>query len=108
MPRRIVHPDAAEGGRVLLEASDRHHLTRVLRLDRGAPLEVLDGRGAAFAAELVDPVRGEVEVRERLPPLRDVEPVTVVLAPLRSARVDWAVEKLSELGAERLLRGQAE
>jgi 16S rRNA (uracil1498-N3)-methyltransferase len=83
----------------------------VLRLRRGATVVVADGRGrwglAAFrgpgepaerALEAVGPVVAEA------PP----DPVlTVAFAPAKGDRTEWMVQKLTELGVDRLVALQA-
>ncbi|MFW5934127.1 MAG: 16S rRNA (uracil(1498)-N(3))-methyltransferase, partial [Actinomycetota bacterium] len=55
--RPYVHLDhplegARSGAHVPLDPTAHHHLSRVLRLAPGAPLEVADGRGATASAVL--------------------------------------------------------
>jgi 16S rRNA (uracil1498-N3)-methyltransferase len=83
-----------------LEPDDQHHLARVLRLRTGATITVADGHGAwrrcTFGDEL-EPI-GPVE--------HDPEPapaLTVAFAVVKGERTEWAVQKLAELGVDRIV-----
>lgn len=95
---RVIHPGAAPGVHLVLEPVDQHHLGDVLRLRPGAAVEVLTGAGASFVATYLGPeppqllVTAEPLSQPALPPLR------VGIGILRGARMDWMIEKLSELG----------
>lgn len=84
-----------------LPEATRSHLTRVLRLAPGAPLSYTDGAGTVGAGTLaaagID--RGEERETDRPAPA-----ITVAVAPPRAAaRARWVVEKLAELGIDRLV-----
>lgn len=83
-----------------LDEADRHHLERVLRLRPGDPLTVSDGQGqwrpCRFGADL-EPV-GEVESERRIEPA-----LTVAFAPVKGDRPEWVVQKLTELGIDRIV-----
>lgn len=79
---RAYAPDAAEGQDVLLPEEEGAHLTRVLRLGVGDAVRVFDGRGAAFAAEIIAARRAAVRVRVGHPDESAAEPpVSFVVAP---------------------------
>ena len=88
---------------VSLEAAQAKHLTRVRRLADGAAVvafddagrvaaAVLDGDSLRLTADPADPARGD-----------GGEALTVYAATPKGSRADWMVEKLSELGAGRLV-----
>jgi 16S rRNA (uracil1498-N3)-methyltransferase len=83
-----------------LDAGDRQHLERVLRLRPGEDLTVSDGAGrwrlCRFGPSL-EPV-DEIRADERALP-----EVTVALALTKGERVDWAVQKLTELGVDTII-----
>jgi 16S rRNA (uracil1498-N3)-methyltransferase len=82
-----------------LSDDDRHHLERVLRLRAGAPLTVGDGRGrwrpARFGAEL-EPT-GDIEESPRSVPV-----LTVGFALVKGDKPELVVQKLTELGIDRI------
>ncbi len=89
----------------VLSAEDRHHLSRVLRLRDGDALTVCDAAGrwrvARFGARL-DPCGDVVDVP---PPSREV---SVGFALIKSGRPELVVQKLTELGVDRILLLSAE
>lgn len=103
-----IHLEAtlSAGAEMPLSASGAYHVARVLRLRAGAALLVFDGAGHEHEAEIVE-VRGD-EVRIRIgketshrteSPLR----ITLVLGVSRSERMDWALQKSTELGVSAIV-----
>lgn len=91
--------------RAPLTPSQRHYLRDVLRLSDGEPLEVFDGRGAAFRAEL----RGEqLLLHEQLPRAAGALEVTLVQSLARGEKMELVVQKATELGAARIVPLQSE
>jgi 16S rRNA (uracil1498-N3)-methyltransferase len=82
-----------------LDAGDRHHLARVLRLRTGDPLNVSDGAGGWRPCRFGDELEptGPVEVLERPAP-----PITIAFAVMKGGRPEWAVQKLTELGVDHI------
>ncbi len=100
-----------------LSGDDAHHLGAVLRLRAGELVGATDGRGGwrpcryagiatrarkgAVREAAVDgglEVDGEIEHQDRrLPPL------TVAFVPVKGDRPEWAVQKLAELGVDRIV-----
>ena len=83
-----------------LEAGDRHHLERVLRLRSGDPLTVGDGEGRWRDCLFGDEVQAVGEVVEV--PVPDSE-VVVGFSLLKGGRPELVVQKLTELGVDRIL-----
>lgn len=86
------------GGMLELPAGEAHHVLKVLRARTGDAVEVVDGSGRLFAAEL----RGgrEAAILEELaaPDLGGIE-VTLYQAVPKGGRMDLVVEKATEVGA---------
>jgi 16S rRNA (uracil1498-N3)-methyltransferase len=90
-----------------LSDADHHHLARVLRLLPGAEITVGDGAGRWRAARLsgsamLEPV-GEVVADPQPDP-----PITVAFALVKGERPELTVQKLTELGADRIVPFVAE
>ena len=87
-----------------LEADDRHHLGRVLRLRAGETVSASDGRGAwrpctwTGAGDGGLAPAGEVE-RVAAP----APAITVAFAPVKGDRPEWVVQKLTEVGVDRIV-----
>ena len=80
-----------------LEADDRHHLERVLRLRLGASVSVTDGAGAwrwcRFGPDLL--IDGEIECVPAPTPM-----ITVAFALVKGQKPELVVQKLTELGVD--------
>lgn len=91
----------AEGAEVELPESAAYHVARVLRLRAGAPLVLFDGSGAEFRCELssVDGDRVRARVGTRAAGLRESPlAITLVQGVSRGERMDWTLQKATELG----------
>jgi len=84
----------------VLTASDRHHLERVLRIRKGDPLTVSDGRGWWRSCVYGAPVQATDE--PRLVMLDEPE-ITIAFTPVKGDRPEWVVQKLTELGVDRIV-----
>jgi 16S rRNA (uracil1498-N3)-methyltransferase len=83
-----------------LEPADAHHLARVLRLRAGDPLVLGDGAGRWRPARFGDPPdpAGPIESSGR-----DVPEITVAFALVKGDRPELVVQKLTELGVDRIV-----
>ncbi|MCB1705797.1 MAG: 16S rRNA (uracil(1498)-N(3))-methyltransferase [Halioglobus sp.] len=93
------------GAVVLLEPEPSRHLARALRLGVGDTLTLFDGRGGEYPAEItavdkkqVQVVTGEHVQCERESPLD----IHLGIAVSRGDRMDWVVQKATELGVTAL------
>jgi len=84
-----------------LPLAGAYHVSRVLRLRPGAPLRIFDGSGSEFHAEIQRIEGDNVTVRvgsqsagAAESPLR----ITLVQGISRSERMDWTLQKATELG----------
>jgi 16S rRNA (uracil1498-N3)-methyltransferase len=90
-----------------LPEADSGHAVRVLRMQPGDELQVVDGRGHRFLCRLLDnhSKHAAIEIVER----EDIAPVwqnniTVMVAPTKNNdRMEWLVEKLVEIGINRIV-----
>lgn len=100
-----AHAFVADLEAPVLDAVDRHHLERVLRIERGSVITVADGRGAWRA------VRFGARLEAVGPIVHTAAPtplVTVGFALLKGDRPELIVQKLTELGADRIVPFTAE
>ena len=89
-----------------LEQAEAHYLGQVLRLREGDPLEVFDGRGRRFAARLSRIGRRDagLELLEEQPGNRlGALRLTLVQALSAAEKMDWTLEKATELGVARII-----
>ncbi|HEY6532135.1 MAG TPA: RsmE family RNA methyltransferase [Acidimicrobiales bacterium] len=88
-----------------LSSEDHHHLERVRRLRSGDVLSVTDGRGAWRWCRFGPELEPDGEVRHDPAP---EPPITVAFAVVKGERPELVVQKLTELGVDRLVPFVAE
>jgi 16S rRNA (uracil1498-N3)-methyltransferase len=90
-PRFHVPDVHASAARAELPEDEAEHLVRVLRLGIGDEVEVFDGRGGLWRAEVVDATKKSAAIRplEPLTPARELGlPVTLVMSVLKGDKMD--------------------
>lgn len=106
-PRVYIARSLAPGAVVEPEPGQAHYLRSVLRLLVGAAVAVFnpaDGEWLCRVAESGKNVtRLTVEHRLRAPEPEDTSGPWLLFAPIKRARLDWLVEKATELGVSVLL-----
>lgn len=90
-----------------LPESDSAHCVRVLRMKEGDGLQVVDGNGNRYSCRLTlaHQKHAQVEILscESIPPYWRA-PITVAVAPTKNMdRMEWLVEKLVEMGVDRIV-----
>jgi 16S rRNA (uracil1498-N3)-methyltransferase len=103
-------------GRAVLVGDEARHLARVMRCTVGDEVVVFDGSGTSWRARVASIGRDEVglDLGEAVTGPRPTRvPLTLAVALPKGERQKWLVEKLTELGVERLVplsttRGVAE
>jgi 16S rRNA (uracil1498-N3)-methyltransferase len=104
-PRFLIQTTAAVGDRIALPHDEAKH-ARVRRLRPGEEVALFDGAGGSYLARIAAVARGTVtvEVTAVRPPREHESPldVTLAIALLKSDRIEWLIEKASELGVTRL------
>lgn len=90
-----------------LPESDSQHCVRVLRMQSGDEIEVIDGKGHRFTCHLANahPKHATVEIVAKQDiPLCWPQHITVAVAPTKHLdRMEWLVEKLTEVGVNRFV-----
>lgn len=104
--RVYVSEPLTSGHRQTLEGDAANHIMRVLRLRLGDALTVFDGRGGEHAARVEEFRKGAVilEVGDRSATAVE-SPLSLTLAQgvSRGERMDWVVQKATELGVTRII-----
>lgn len=102
LPRLFVDQTLAEGASVTV---DGNYLAAVLRLGPGDKVKLFDDRTGEWLAEIVEAGKKRVTLRiaERLRAREEVPDLWLVFAPVKRGRIDWLVEKATELGVARLV-----
>lgn len=105
LPRLFVNQPLAAGASLELTGNAAHYLASVLRLGPGAQVKLFDDRTGEWLAEIDDAGRKRVSVTlgPQLKARESVPDLWLVFAPLKRGRIDWLVEKATELGVARLV-----
>ena len=103
MTRRRWIADEISGSRAALVGANAYHLARVLRARSGQEFDIVAegcvrrGRIVSITPERVEFELGEEEAAAVLPE------ITLALAIFKFDRMEWAIEKATELGVARLV-----
>ena len=105
LPRLFVDEALAQEMELTLDGAPAHYLGTVLRLAVGARVKLFDDRSGEWLAEIVEAGRKRVSlaVLEHLRPREAVPDLWLLFAPITRGRIDWLVEKATELGVARLV-----
>ena len=81
-----------------------HYLAHVLRLASGDPLRAFNARDGEWLAYIATVTKRSVSIRceKRLADVQAPPDIDYIFAPLKHARIDYVVQKATELGARRL------
>jgi 16S rRNA (uracil1498-N3)-methyltransferase len=103
-PRLFLDAALAPGAEPVLSPEQAHYLTHVLRLKAGDGVRVFNGRDGEWLSYLTEVakksarLRCEGKVADAKPP----PDIDYLFAPLKHARLDYMVQKATELGVRRL------
>ncbi|MCF8127305.1 MAG: 16S rRNA (uracil(1498)-N(3))-methyltransferase [Deltaproteobacteria bacterium] len=103
--RFLVEDPEIENGFCVITGREAHHMSRVLRMGRGDALILLDGKGGRFLAQIQSVSSNAVKVQikktlDSAPPF-NLE-ITLCQAVIKSASMDYLIQKTSELGVTRI------
>jgi len=102
--RLYVDYDLGEGGIVGLGASQAHYLRSVLRLNNGDEIALFNGRHGEWRSRIDGIGKGWASlklVEQSLPQIPEPD-VWLLFAPIKRGRVDYLVQKATELGVSAL------
>ncbi len=94
------------GGKYPLSTDDSNHVASVLRLGKGSAVEISDGTGRCFAAEITKMSGKAVEVQIKEPYAASSEPpvaITLAQGLLKGRKMDLVVRQAVELGVARIV-----
>ncbi len=96
---------------VRLEPMGSAHLIKVLRMRSGARVTLFNGDGFDYSAEIEAPKPEAAELRVISQHRNDAESplkITLIQALCRGEKMDWVLEKATELGVHRIIPVQTE
>lgn len=105
-PRFFVDGVFAEGAIVRLERSDAHKILRVLRLGAGGIIRVVDSSGCEYTATLsgdAQQLHARLDSRIERENTANAVNLTIAQAVPKGQKMEFVVEKASELGVAAIL-----
>ena len=104
--RFLVDSADLTGERAFIRGGELHHLLRVLRLKPGDAVSVFDGAGRGYKGQVETLTRDEALVSHLTPEDPSAEPavsLTLLQSMPHGDRMDFIVEKATELGVGRVI-----
>ncbi|MFN0215131.1 MAG: 16S rRNA (uracil(1498)-N(3))-methyltransferase [Saprospiraceae bacterium] len=103
---QLFYTQKIENGFAFFEDEEGRHLTSVLRKKSGDPLQLTDGKGFFYEAELADAGKRQVLARiiakNPAPVLRPAK-LHIAIAPTKQMeRLEWFLEKATEIGIDEI------
>lgn len=101
MPAERFYVDADLNGIVTLEGPEQHHLAHVMRIHIGEEVELVNGRGALAKAKLIALSKRDATLEVLSATQTPLPPplLTLAIPLLRPAKLEFIIEKCTELGA---------
>ncbi|MFC3226477.1 16S rRNA (uracil(1498)-N(3))-methyltransferase [Marinibaculum pumilum] len=103
--RLFVAEPLHSGAEVMLLGNDANHVLRVLRMTVGDSLRLFNGRHGEWSAQITVNAKrsATLQVAEQLRTQTVARGPVLAFAPIRRQRMDWLLEKATELGAAHLV-----
>ncbi|MBL0055795.1 MAG: 16S rRNA (uracil(1498)-N(3))-methyltransferase [Chitinophagaceae bacterium] len=99
-----IIPDAASS--LVLSEDTSKHIVQVLRMQNGESLQLTDGKGQLFTAEITDNNRKKcaVSIRQTSKIQPPSSKVTIAISPVKNtSRFEWFLEKATEIGVSSII-----
>lgn len=99
MRRFFIEPDTEIADEVLLSQRETHHIKKVLRLNPGTQLQLLDGKGNIHDAEIMAlGNNARLKILSSMHIEGDKTPLRVCQSVLKGQKMELLVQKCTELG----------
>jgi 16S rRNA (uracil1498-N3)-methyltransferase len=101
LPRLHIEADLAAGQALTLEREQTNYILAVMRMKAGDAVILFNGRHGAWLARIADPHRkgATLEVVVQTAHQTDPSDLWFGFAPLKTGRLDYLVQKATEMGA---------
>ena len=103
-PRLFVDTPLEDGTDLVIDDAPAHYLLNVMRTKTGNPLLLCDNRSGEWLGIVSQTAKRAltVTIERQTRPIEDVPDLWLCFAPVKKARLDWIIEKATELGVARL------
>ena len=97
--RRFYSPNAVVNNSIELPEEESKHIIRVLRMNEGEEIEVIDGKGNLFVGAITKPTNKRVvlEIAKTIQEAEETPRLHIAIAPTKNIdRTEWFFEKAVE------------
>lgn len=109
MSKFFVPPECIKGNQALIVGPEAHHILDVMRLKKGDRIQAFDGAGKLYRGKILDTqarkVKLQIESVRKSPPVANLR-ITLVQAVPKKNKMDYIVEKCTELGVDSIIPTQ--
>jgi 16S rRNA (uracil1498-N3)-methyltransferase len=103
---QIFYAPGINGGTYILDENESKHLIRVLRMKKGTPVRLIDGKGNLYEGIIENPDQKKCSIFVK-DVIRDFEKrdyrLHIAISPLKNNyRLEWFIEKIVEIGVDEI------
>jgi 16S rRNA (uracil1498-N3)-methyltransferase len=101
----LFYQPSIEEGILYLEEDESRHATKILRMGRGDPLHLTNGKGFQYVGRITDanPKKCEFQIIEKNQFKKKSFQIHIAIAPTKNTdRIEWFVEKATEIGIDQV------
>ena len=104
-PRFFVPKNCRQDDKIILTDSENNHLFSVLRLKKGDRIDVCLNDGNIYECEIEDANKKQstAHILNIKPAKTRTNKITLFIALTKVERMDWAVQKVTELGIDKII-----
>src|SRR5690606_26524965 len=102
---QLFYSQRIEGDTIYLDADETRHAISVLRKREGDTLQVMDGKGHLYEAQLINSGKKETQLQVITKTFYPERPkkLHIAIAPTKNTdRIEWFVEKSIEMGVDQI------
>jgi len=103
-PRLFMDSPLAPTATPVVEGAAAHYLLNVMRMKPGDPILLFDNRSGEWLGTVAEAAKRALTIRieRQVRAIEAVPDLWLCFAPVKKARLDWIIEKATELGVARL------
>ena len=106
LPFFYTEPVSSSNKIIALNEENSRHIVQVLRMIEGRELNITDGLGTIYNAEIIEAHKKKctVKILNTLKQIAPVKKVCIAISPVKnSSRFEWFLEKATEMGVTEIL-----
>lgn len=106
MSRFYVRPEDIKGDEILVSKEEAHHIVNVMRMSAGDKINAFDGTGNEYIGKISNITNSGLKIKiEKINSIKKESDVSIrlVQALPKRAKMDYIVEKTTELGVDEII-----